>query len=1130
MMRILKNGLCLTLAFLMVFASMSVFAEGPETEEDAPQLLSAAEEPDASEGESEGEKEAERESRLAEIRDLLNSITYRTYRENYAEIPAATDTIHIDANSYDPAATTATVLLLDDVADSAGTVESGESLAIGEEGRVTFPFHVEKSARYSVLIRYLPVQTFTKDGVTITGYNSSAQRGLLFDDQYPFKESRYLEFPRIWQDQYQIDEDGKPHFEADESSDSDLRPPKKETPLWQSIYATDSTGYYLEEFSYYLEAGDHTLTLSEMQEPLMIRWIELVPPQTFKTYAEALAEYEQKGYAPAELSKEEYPKLDAEYADYTSAQVVYAVNDRTSAITEPQDPAHFYLNTIGGEKWNTVGQWVEWTVEIPKDGLYYIVPRSMQNVFDGVYSSRALYIDGEIPFYEAGFMQFSYSNEWKVEPLKSATGEDLKFYLTAGTHKIRLNVVLGEMGEVLAQVESVMNVMNSYYLEILKLTGPSPDNYRDYEFSKLMPDVLRGMVRQSERLYDIADQLAEVNGYSGEKTVTLSETALLLETMGLDEYKIAENFSNLNDKVSALGNWITDTRYQPLQIDYILFTPADENVVLPQAEAGFWDSLKFEFGAFVLSFFTDYNTMSESITEDSHDVVVVWMTTGRDQAQIIRSMVSDQFTAEKNIPINLKLVAGGLLQATLAGVGPDISLNQGADGIITYAIRNACISVEHMEGFEEVRKRFTTAAMIPLTLYGKVYGLPTTQGFSVLFYREDVLSGLGVEVPETWDDVFGIIPTLQNNNMQLGIPAVLTTYLYQTYASEENYRKGNLETPYGEQSQYENGVSDEYGIGYPYENGYKPGYLVKDAIYVMPDGTEFNLNYGSVVNLDGQNALQSFKRMCEFFTLYSFPMTYNFTNRFRTGEMPIGIQGYGFYSTLAVTAPELRGLWAFTKLPGTYNTNDDGTVSLNHRTHADVSAIMMVRGCGDDVTEEGKRVRADAWEFMKYWTSAEAQSRYGNELLALLGASGRHSTANLEALKSQPWPAKDRKNLEEAFGWVMATYSMPGGYISGRYVQFALLNVYNDAAAPIPAMLEYIDLINAEQTRKRKEFHLPTMENYDDYDYAAYFEEHYQIENAMGGHILENVPTLEEQTSEHLAAVERLKAAEKENA
>ena len=115
---------------------------------------------------------------------------------------------------------------------------------------------------------------------------------------------------------------------------------------------------------------------------------------------------------------------------------------------------------------------------------------------------------------------------------------------------------------------------------------------------------------------------------------------------------------------------------------------------------------------------------------------------------------------------------------------------------------------------------------------------------------------------------------------------------------------------------------------------------------------------------------------------------------------------------------------------------------------------------------------------MKWWTGAEAQSKYGIEYKALLGASGQYATANMEALYSMPWTAAERQTLRQCFQWLTATPELPGGYIIARNVEFAFLNVYNNSADPVESMLQYIDAINSELSRKRQEFDLPIREDY----------------------------------------------------
>jgi hypothetical protein len=44
----------------------------------------------------------------------------------------------------------------------------------------------------------------------------------------------------------------------------------------------------------------------------------------------------------------------------------------------------------------------------------------------------------------------------------------------------------------------------------------------------------------------------------------------------------------------------------------------------------------------------------------------------------------------------------------------------------------------------------------------------------------------------------------------------------------------------------------------------------------------------------------------------------------------------------------------------------------------------------------------------------------------------------------------------------------------GRYMGFAFLDAVNDGADPVDSLSQYIDEINDELARKRKEFGLPT--------------------------------------------------------
>ena len=1084
MKRFLSKTLVLLLAFLMVFSCFgtAVFAaDGDEEQENA-----------------------QTNEKMQEISELLNSEDYAGYREQYLDKPNGTSEAVMLAADYDVEKSTALVYL--------DKWYGKDAILIGEAGDVVWNFDIAESGNYHITIHYAPVHEYDgdKDGQIKTSADdveneeafvakdfksntAAIKRAILIDGSYPFKQSRYIELTRTWKDELFAEGSNDRGFVLDNTK-NEVKPNKVEEPEWRQSIACDSTGYVTEPFLYYIEAGSHTLTLGQVQEACAIEKIVISYVPQAPSYEEYLQSHAD---LPDNSANAGIEVREAEITEFTSSNIIYPLYDRSSAATSPQSAYNIYLNSIGGEKWQTAGQWIRWKIEVSEDGFYTITPRFLQSFAEGMYVSREIRIDGERPYEEAGHLRFKYADEWQLLPLTDgvideATGEEraLEFYLTAGEHEMEMWVVLGDMAEVLSSVEEGLANVNDYYLQILMLAGSEPDKYRDYQFGRLMPGVLRGMKAESERLYAISEQLVAINGTKGSDSVTLDNVALLLERMALNEDLIAANFSELKDYIGNLGTWIMTARNQPLQIDYFLIAPASaakeaghakylkENAKDYVAEASFFGAMAYEFEQFLMSWVSDYSSYGVRTAEGAENFksIEVWTTSGRDQSTIMRNIVSDDFTKVKGIAVDLKLVAAGsLMPATLSGTGPDINMSMGSSTIINYAIRSAIIPInpegyvikdtdteaekklkeERQEIFadyhEVVDGNFHAAATVPLELYGIAYGLPETESFSMLFYRSDILLQLGLSIPETWDDVYDMLPTLQTNNLDFGYHESLAGLLIMLYQRGETLYTPTLEAD----------KSAKYD---------EDGKLTQDG-----------LTMGMSINLDKNESLETFKEMCELYTMYGFPYSYNFANRFRTGEMPIGVQGYTTYSQLTIFAPELRGLWGFTLLPGTPQVDDNGNAiidpetgkqKVSHIADTNVSGIVMMVG-----TEN----IAEAWEFMKWWVSTETQSTYGQEYYALLGASGQYATANKKALSGMSWTADERAELFKQFNELEATPEMPGGYIVARYVEFAFLAAYNDSEDPVESLLDYIDAINSELTRKRNEFELPTLDNYEEF-------------------------------------------------
>lgn len=1039
---------------------------------------------------------------LDEMEDLMVSLTYQEYQERYSNVPdIGEDTvIDIPVADYNKELSEGKIKVNegDDVIRDGKSVVA-DTIETTDEGMVVYDVEIEESALYSITVDYYP----------IPGNGATIERILLIDGQIPFNEARYINFTRVWYDQEVVDENGNILYDREKRifkkdvNGNEMRPVKAESPEWRTQVLTDSQGFYSDPFKFYLEAGSHTIAFRSASEPIKMGGIKLHKAAELPTHEEYIEQYKNAPAVSADVSVE----IQGETPLRTSEQVIYAMNDRTSAVTKPQSTNTTLLNTIGGnggDKWKIPGQWIKWEFEVPESGLYKIIPRFKQTVNAGLFSSRSVKIDGEYPFKEAKGLQFNYDSQWQTKPLNDGETEFL-FYIEKGTHTIEFEVVLGEMAGILREINDSNDRLNDYYRKILMITGTEPDEYTDYEFAKLIPEVLRGMRNEADLLTKKSKELEETIGEKGENTVILDRVALLLNEMGNNQNKIAVNLSNYKSYIGSLGTWLLTTTNQPLQIDYICIQSAN-NEKTPKAEAGFFESIGHEIGSFVSSFFVDYNSMgaSKEIKADDPDAIEVWVTTGRDQATIMRQMVDDDFTNKYGVSVNLKLIAAGtLLPATLAGTGPDVSMDADPVGL---GIRNAAIPLNYFEepwqienidynaapdtdgyqpgytkSFSEVQSLFNVEAFVPLTVLdpdrrefadGKevpviddgdaefktvagverngvvTYGLPSQMDFPMLFYRKDIFVELGLEVPQTWDDVEDIIRALSENQLEMGFSQSMTQIrMYQT--GEEWFK-----------SSYD----------YEYED--------YDSADIDYNDRQFLRTIGIETNLGSNEALDAFQRMTEWFTLYGQPVSYDFANRFRTGEMPIGVASYTLYNQLKVFAPEISGLWEFVQLPGVEKA--DGTI--DHTTPVGVSAVMMMKDAADDITADQDytdSLRAqNSWKYLQWWVSTDTQARFGKEQVAIMGTAAKYNTANSSALISQSWTAQEKKNLTQQFKSLKGTPMSPGNYIVARYTNFAFYNVVDGGEVASEAMLGYVDDINNELTRKRKEYNFLTIDEY----------------------------------------------------
>jgi len=864
------------------------------------------------------------------------------------------------------------------------------------DSSVVYEITVPQAGLYNLQVEY----STTNKG------SSDPERTLLVNGEIPYKEAGDLSFPRLWRSKTEIKQDPR---------GNDIRPFQTTYEQWQTLMLRDLRGFYLEPLQFYFKAGQNTLTLNALREELVIGAISLLAPTSVPTYAEALDRWKQQDYQPVDAGVQ---RIEGESAIHTNDPTLYPISDRSSPKVSPYRGSKIAMNAMGGFNWKKPGQQISWTLNVEEAGLYQIALKSKQNIATGRISYRRLMIDGKVPFSEVSVIPFQYSGKWKNNLLADENGDPFWFALEPGEHVITLEPVLGGLGDIIRQIEASVASLNEAYRQIIAITGSTPDVYRDYALDEYLPEIIVTFEHEAKALKGLAQQMVELNGTRSSESAIIENASIQLESFVSKPESIAKRLSSFKSNMAGLAALILTLSEQPLTIDYLMAGQLDGH--MPAPEASFFERIKHETRIFFGSFFEDYDSIGT--TSAGQDTIDLWMVTGRDQAQVVKQMIEQSFTPQTGIFVNLKLVqAASLLPSVLSGINPDVAIQVGMADPVNYAMRGALMDLSQFPDYNEVQDRFLASANVPYELAGGHYGLPETQSFLLMFYRKDILDDLGLEPPTTWDEMLRVMSVLQENNLEIGLP----------FSNVENSGYGTL-----------NGGMQTFMMLL----SQRGGTLYRDG--------------GRVSNLDSDVAISAFEEWTSFYSNYKIPLVYDFANRFRLGEMPLAIQDYTAFNMLSVFAPEIKGLWGFTVVPGT--AQPDGTINRSV-PFVGTSSIMFKKN--NDHPEE-------AWEFLKWWTSADVQELYGREMENLQGAAARYPTANVEALSRLPWTVSEYNVIRTQLNDVVGVPEVPGGYFTPRHVDNAFRSAVMGTLLKHPrdAILDYVKYINEELSTKQREF------------------------------------------------------------
>lgn len=925
--------------------------------------------------------------------DSIRQTSYTNYVKKYTDAARPDKTVEVLGKDYDPASVTDAQITV--------TTVDGENDVMqwaNQEGSVSWTVNIPETGVYNIKMIYEALESNTND----------VEFSLLIDGESPYATASRITLSKRWINESEIKQD---------SRQNDIRPGQISTPCWQETPLEDIDGLFNEPLEFYMEAGEHTITFESEKAEFAVKSF------TFYQY-EAPAAYTAPSDSDLTQAQGQKITLEGETAAYKSSRTLYPTSDKSSYLTSSANgssPTKTRYNTIGSGSWTQSTQTVTWEFNVDKAGYYKIGIRGRQDQMRGMYSNRRLYVNGEVPCLEANQIKFYYDTDWSITTPKSENGDDLYFYLQAGTNTISLEAVPGEIGEIMGDLDELVYNINSYYRQIRQITGPDPDEYNNYMIDTAIPSIVPDFKEYAKTLRDKKAEIEKLSGSGGTEAETLEKMAIVLDKCIKKPDLIPEMMSQIKDNITSVSSFVNQYREQPLEVDMIEVATSDQDFT--SCDKSFFGSLGFGFKGFIGSFFEDYNALSD----EDESAMECWVMLGRDNAEALQQLISSEYNPTAKTKINLKLVQGGIVEATFAGKGPDLALFMGGDFPIQLAARGVLTDLTTFSDFDEVKSRFADDATVLYQYNGGTYGLPCDQTFPMLFYRSDILSEYGIDPAtdlNTWDGLLNCLPTLQRNYLEVGLILPVLTSTGGTTQVSAITEPGNT-----------------------------------FAMLLLQQGLNYYNEEQTKTTFDTQEAVNAFDTWTKFYTTYSFQQTYDAFTRFRTGDMPVVIQNYTFYNQLSVAAPEIKGCWGFQPVPGT--VQEDGTI--NHAANSNGSGAIIFTKAAD---QEG------AWDFIKWFTSTDAQVKYGNNIESILGTMGRYATANEEALQQLSWTSSEVNLLLDQLNSQVEIPIIPASYGVTRNVMNAFRAVVNDYDNARDTLFWYNKDINDEITRKLEDLGL----------------------------------------------------------
>lgn len=875
-----------------------------------------------------------------------------------------------------------TEIVADEFGLRGGTGSDVVKMEIHDSGIVTVD--APETARYYINLDYLDA------GSSVLPLELS----LKVNGEYQFYELRDLEFEAAWKD---------PAESSYDRYGNQIVPVPDKIVDWENKYISDSSYRHSQPLAIELQKGANELEFTMIEGTMLLGNLYL-------TEEPAIAEY--TGSKKAEGSN--LISIQAEAMTERNASSIRAACEFDIDL-DPYEVETKTLNTIDNASFKDAGQKVTYEFEVGEAGTYYLALNYKQSEKADFPVFVNVEVDGQIPnsaFYNYGL---EYGKSYQTKTLTDADGNFLSLDLDAGVHTLSFTISADPIRQVLESVDRIMAGVNNLNLEITKVAGNNKDKYRDLDIERYIPDAITRLEEYADTLDELCESVKVYNpkvkeiGAFSSATVAAEQLRSLAAEPDELAYRVAELTTSTNSVNQFLANLIDSLNGNQLGIDRIYLY--QEGAKLPK-NAGFFASV----GASVKRFVTSFASQAYSTSNNDPSHIQVWVNRSRQYLEIMQKMIDEDFTAKTGIQVDLALMPdqNKLILANASGDAPDIATGINYAVPFELGIRGAIKDLTEFDDFVEIADRFEEGLLVPATIGDGIYALPETMNFWVLYVRTDIFDKLGLETPDTLQDVKNLLPSLQMRGMNFYYPT----------AGMLAMRNFHGTTP-----------------------------------LILQNGGSLYTQFAGDSNLTSEESVAGFRELTELFTIYNLPKDIpNFYQHFRNGSMPVGIADYGVYNLLLNAAPEIANSWEIYMVPGT--VDEDGNV-LRYSSGGAESTVMFA----SDPERE-----AQAWEFMKWWSSADVQAAFGQTLQITYGSSFLWNTANKEAFAMLPWKTRDKETILAQAEWINESPRLPGSYMVEREISNAYNSVVVDGDNLRRTLDNAVKRINRETERKLEEF------------------------------------------------------------